>query len=944
MTMQRPNVIVYQEYEDMTVTPATPDLDVLVVGKAYQILDYLDDKEDCEASSVYGAEDGAIPGAGSSYTSPTAVILATPPNIESGAILDADSVSIYFDAGRAVITDSDSGPTYGVYTTGDNLFSAYDALPAADSRHFGTEEVLAGDILLVQSATSDYKKTVKELCYTLYDDTGGLDLLVNNVAAGDTVTISNDAAVTSRDGTYTVKRVLSATVLELVETVPGVGNVAAAPACDILIQAPSGTIRVTALANDTYDWCNLRTTTDFSTTAVWGDSREWRIEREFSDVALDATDFSVTGNSVTIDAALTTDLSSTLTALPVTYAEIYMEYMAQRTDLATINTITSTSQLVTLLGKLDARNPLAVGAYVAKLNTTTRVKVYGLGDFLTEELAYADFMDRISSEREVYAIVPLTYNTTVLASMKSMAENLADPDYVLSNGFKQKWRMIIGAIELETQKIIWDVEGGATTQQKADTAPTTGDDNYLKVAISGVKVGDFNLTSTTKLVPGDQLEFKLYDTTLLAHVTYLYTVAHYNSRTAGPIETVEVDADPTQIIGHRALPVWGAGPNTFDNWKAGYSMNAGAVVGETFRVLDSDGVEKLAAQTPVLGNMTLTAACNDNYYLRLLAPGATFLTSGVLPGDYLQMSTDCESDPSDWDDATLETWTINEVLSEERLEIRNEGSNTSTVSNELPHLMKRVLVGGALGAVTDGAVYFRIMRDMDKTQQVDAMIAVASSFASKRLILAYPSRVDVSGLLDGSKDRGTSTTAVSADPQPGYYLSCVIGGQTAGQPSQQGFTNMGIAGIPRVYDASEYFTEKQLTDLSNGGVYVFIQDNPAALPYTIHEVTTDTTALETGEYMNIKNFDFISWTFLDVLEPFLGVWNVTSQTLEFVRNALKTTIDNLKARHVARIGAPLIDANIDSVAESTRSSDRVEAYVTVELPMVLNTIGLHLVA
>jgi len=961
MAMQRPNVIVFQEYESITVAPDIPDLNVIVVGYAYQILDYLDDKSDCKADTGYGVEDGAIPVAGSdNYTDPTAVILSNPPNIESGALVSEDSVSVFFDDLRAVVSEWDGvAATHGRYTQNDNLFWANDTdglnaatFPATNGQHFGSEGVEAGDILLVQQnagGSADYKLTVRELCYTFYDDSvTPLTFITNGVSPGDIMTVWNDSAPTVRDGTYIVKRVLTETSLEVEEVIPGAGNITVAgPNCFIRIQSPAGVVRVentTPADGALYDTCNARMNSDFGADYVGpppgASTEKWRIERELVDVDLDATDFSVSGNEITINGALTVDVSATLLGCPVTYSEIYVEYMAQRTDLQTVNTLTSTAEMETTLGKLDARNPLYVGAYIAALNTTTPVKVYGLGDFASEELAYLDFIDKISAERDIYAIVPLTYNTTVLASLKSMAENLADPNYVLTHGIKQKFRAILGAVKLETQKVIQDVTGGASTLQKAGTAPVVPtNDDYRTMKISGAAMPDL---TAAKVLPGDRVQLQLWDGAALQ--AFEFTISHYNGVVTLK-EELEVDLNTAQPVTQQGLPVWGAGPGTWDNWlPAGYTY---AHATETFAIVDPDGIPKVSF-IPGVGNLTLEAANLDDYYLVLQVPGATFITDGVIPGDTLQMPLDCESDPGDWDDLTnLQEWEVNAILSQERIEVRNEGTNSSTVANELPHLKKRSLVPpltGVLEDVTNGDIFFRIMRDMDKTEQVTSMVAVATSFTSKRLVLAYPDSVDISGLVDGSKPRYGSNTPAEADPQPGYYLACAIGGQTAGQPSQQGFTNLGISGISKLYNSSTYFNEQQLTDLSNGGVYVFIQDNPASLPYSVHEVTTDTTALETGEYMVVKNFDFIAWTFLDTLFPFLGIWNVTPETIEFIRQAIRTTIEALRARYVSKIGPPLVDAVIDGVEESDLSTDRIEAYVSVDLPMVLNTIGLHLVA
>jgi len=124
---------------------------------------------------------------------------------------------------------------------------------------------------------------------------------------------------------------------------------------------------------------------------------------------------------------------------------------------------------------------------------------------------------------------------------------------------------------------------------------------------------------------------------------------------------------------------------------------------------------------------------------------------------------------------------------------------------------------------------------------------------------------------------------------------------------------------------------------------VFKQNTPTSLPYSIHQLTTDPSTLESGEYSIVKNFDFVSLFFLDILEPFLGIWNINEDTLGFIRQAVNTGIENLKLRRVARIGAPINNATITSLEVSTASADRVEIFVEVDLPKPLNVIGLHLV-
>jgi hypothetical protein len=903
MALTRPNVIVFQEYQDLNVTPDVPDLNVLVVGPCYQILDYLDDKSDCYAGT-YGSAlnvNNVVPSA-------TAVDIMTPPELEAGGVLKDDSVKIFLDDYRLAVkevTDPAATTTLAKHWAGDNLFRS-DTVTAVNMKTVGVEP---GDTLIVKqdnSPVADLVMTVKELVYVLRSQTAAPNFTTCLVDTGDLIYITDDGAGTPRNGVYTVKKkyvengsvVDLAIELESTGTENWVGTIASGTVVIL-----DGVSRVQKYNSSTPismgDECHLRTTTDFAAannaTAAY---RLWRTERQFNDYEVPSGSVTVDAETkvVTVAAALTAPVTvnGAATTKRVTYAKVYMQYMALRQDLQRITDIETQSDLTTYLGKYDARNPLHVGVSIAKANTTTKIRAYGL---LSDDLAgYQDFMDRISSDRDVYAIVPLTYDTTILGALKVMAESYADPTYCLDNGVKQKFRAIIGAVELETTTEVVAAMTSGTTSVQAGTAPATGDFTLTLTKSAGQTV-DF----TTAVLPGDTVSIK--------HVggTATYTVAHVNSALVLEVSTA-LDTLVLDVA------------STFD-------VLVGTTAVERFTTVVNTGT----GVTFSLANSTL-----DNYYNIISAPTADF--SGVIPGDIIQIPTDPESDT--W--TTYDSWVVSLVESNTRLRIVNEGTDSPTVANELPHLTKRTAATDR--TVTAGAVRFRVIRNMSKSEQVTNMLAIAQGFASKRMLLAYPSSVDVSGLIDGSLTRTTATIPVEANAQPGYYLSCCIGGQTAGNPSQQGFTNFAVNGISRIYNSSDYFTEEQLTDLSNGGIYVFVQDTNTSLPYTIHEVTTDVVSLETGEYMAVKNLDFISVTFLDTLRPFIGTWNINPDTIRYINGSCTATITSLKSRFRAKIGAPLISATIDSVAQSEISEDRIEAYIRVTQPMTLNVIGIHLVA
>jgi hypothetical protein len=910
MALTRPNAIVFQEYAEFSVTPTIPDLNVLVVGPCYQILDYLDDKTDCYADTYGSDADSNNP-----IVTTTAVDILTPPELAAGAILKDDSVKIFFDNYRVAmkeITDEVAqADGLATFWANDNLFRGTDV--TSITYNMNRLGVQAGDKVIANqgnpTSTSDIVGTVKELVYVLRSTDSAPNHDSVGTDTGDTITITSDAASVPRNGTYIVKKKYvenGSSVALAIELEPtGASNLVGTSAnAHMVITAPDGTVRydsTTGSAIGLRDECHLRTTVDFavanSATAAY---RLWRIERQLDDLELDAGDYSVDSETkiVTVDGNLSDSVmvQGVATTVRITAANIYMEYMALRQDLQNITDIENTVDLTTYLGKYDARNPLHVGASVAKQNTTTKVRVYGVA---SDDIAgYGDFLDRISAERDVYAIVPLTYDTSIIGAIKLMAENYADPTYCLDNGVKQKFRAVIGALELATQKEVVAAIGGGTVSQQVGSAPS-GTKTFTVTADAGQH---YDL-SADGVLPGDNI------VVIHAGGTATYVVAHVNSATACEIET-----SVTSTLTLNA------------------SSKLNIYVGAT-------AVKRMTVELSNVGTGTTFSIANaalDALYNVITVPTASF--ANVVPGDIIQIPTDPEVNT--W--TTYDSWVVSLVESTTRLRVVNEGSNTSTVSNELPHLVKRTAATDRV--VTAGQVFIRVLRNMVKSEQVTNMLSIAQGFASKRTLLCYPHSCDVTGLVDGSLTRTSPTVKATAGHQPGYYLSCIVGGQTAGQPSQQGFTNLSGIGISRVYYASDYFTEEQLTDLSNGGVYVFVQDTTSSQPYTIHEVTTDVTSLETGEYMAVKNLDFISLTFLGTIRDFLGKWNINTDTIQYIHQACTATITNLKSRYVAKIGAPLISATIDSVAESDISEDRVEAYISVRQPMTLNVIGLHLVA
>lgn len=1024
--MVRPIVLVFQEFATVTATPTTPDLNCLIVGPAYQIQDYPDDQLNIEVSN-YGTLNADNPYVPPIAFTPT-ITLAAPPNITAGAWVDPASVRVYFDEANVTMASGTDGVTVITAPNENTVTSA--------SATFQTDGIQAGDTLIIDNtlpATGtltfganplDTETVVFDAkTYTFQTALTDVD---GNVLIGASASASLDnliAAITLGAGsgsTYAASMTLHPTIsatagagdtLTAVAKAGGVAGNSLATTTTITGAAwggatlagatPTPNLVLTVLAVDSET--TLRVASNFSAGVT---SLAWRIERKLSDQLI-ASSFVTTqvfrsSNQVEILGGITLTVNSI--ARVVTFARVYVEYRAYRTDLQTLDSAETTTDITTKIGRVDSRNPLGAGVFLARQNAgQAPIQFYGVD---THDLTgYTKVRDAISTDESVYVVVPMITDTTITALFKTDNETLADPTLALSTGVPQKFRVVIGS-------------GSLTATETLSAEVVTGDTEALTTAVPpGTKTITIGaLTAlTTNFLPGDVLTVSASEN--VAPLNGAYTVAHINTETELEINESfpVIVATPEGINYTVTRPSTGATVVALSDNRATLTVEAVAYtsrvagitpgartiakvqdgttangiqsiieVAGTSTIINADWAGTITAQTVVdavnsgtgvtvsfSGSVNLTASTSagstaqtaamaaalstgtagvdslsstaalDDVYIRLFDTAATFITDGVLAGDTLEVP----ENPNGVFGSTLKQYTVNTVISEQRLEITNISSgaytnNTATTENELPHTDNRLGTGTL---VTGGSMRYRVIRELTREQQVTDLVSVAQSLNSRRAVMVWPDIVKVAGLVDGSLTPNSDGSAADAANQEGYYLGCVVGGMTAGLPSQQGFSRLGINGVTQIFNSSDYFTEKQLTSISDGGWYVFAQNTRSSLPYSIHQLTTDPSTLESGEYSIVKNFDFVSLFFLDILEPFLGIWNINNDTLGFIRQAVNTGIDNLKLRRVSKIGAPINEATITSIEVSTASADRVEVYVEVDMPKPLNVIGLHLV-
>ncbi len=293
-----------------------------------------------------------------------------------------------------------------------------------------------------------------------------------------------------------------------------------------------------------------------------------------------------------------------------------------------------------------------------------------------------------------------------------------------------------------------------------------------------------------------------------------------------------------------------------------------------------------------------TISLDNNSYV-LYSSNSTFISDGVLPGDEVRITQHAAQSG-----VSVKSVMVVSVLSNQKLIVQTTQALT--------------------------VVRFYVLRTLTRVQQAEYVAAVSETFGSKRVMHIQPDKVGV--IVQG-------TTKYL----PGYYLCAAYSGLTSGLPAQQGLTNVGIAGIADLQRSNFFFTRAQMSTMAAAGTCLTIQEAQGTIPFSRHSLTTDMTVLQYREIQQVKNIDFLSYFFHDILKGFPGRYNITSDTLQILRTTVNAGGKLLQGKVLPKIGAPLLSFNIKTLKQDENNRDHVILELPVTIPTVLNYIDLYLI-
>ena len=180
-------------------------------------------------------------------------------------------------------------------------------------------------------------------------------------------------------------------------------------------------------------------------------------------------------DAVTIKKDVKVSTAVTDTAAQVVSATVYLSYRALRRDIANdFLTITSQSNAEAKIGSVNINNPMSVAASL--IASAVSDMSYRILPIETDDAnGYRQALDILSTNEDIYVIVPLTNDKDVISAYASHCTTLSEPE-------KSKWRIVYASQEMPSTKVMVEINDGQLVEGSTD------DECYIKDTANGMFV------------------------------------------------------------------------------------------------------------------------------------------------------------------------------------------------------------------------------------------------------------------------------------------------------------------------------------------------------------------------------------------------------------------------------------------------------------------------
>lgn len=189
-------------------------------------------------------------------------------------------------------------------------------------------------------------------------------------------------------------------------------------------------------------------------------------------------------DAVTIKKDVKVSTAVTDTAAQVVSATVYLSYRALRRDIANdFLTITSQSNAEAKIGSVNINNPMSVAASL--IASAVSDMSYRILPIETDDAnGYRQALDILSTNEDIYVIVPLTNDKDVVSAYASHCTTLSEPE-------KSKWRIMYASQEMPSTKVMVEINDGQLVKGSTDTECYIKDTANGMFVTNNVRVTDF---------------------------------------------------------------------------------------------------------------------------------------------------------------------------------------------------------------------------------------------------------------------------------------------------------------------------------------------------------------------------------------------------------------------------------------------------------------------
>ena len=129
----------------------------------------------------------------------------------------------------------------------------------------------------------------------------------------------------------------------------------------------------------------------------------------------------------------------------------------------------------------------------------------------------------------------------------------------------------------------------------------------------------------------------------------------------------------------------------------------------------------------------------------------------------------------------------------------------------------------------------------------------------------------------------------------------------------------------------------------HGNLHGVMEDLDGTI-FTMHGLTTSTVSLQYSEEMITRVVDFMSLELRNILEQYIGVTNVTANTIDMIENELTTYLSKASSDLYSSNGVLVTAYEILDISQDALLKDRINVILSITVPKATNNIVLRIQA